>query len=221
MKTARLPLMLRSPSRGNVPLPDDVEAFGPEAALALSELSSDIAALNRTYRRLIARRALLTVPEIEDWNRRSVNVFLRHDAVFVFAIHHHPDVGMANFVQLCNASFVVDAVGRSQTLLKQGTLPNQSTVHAFVSGELVDVRDQCPDLDLNGWQPVLYRPDRDSQFVVGAGLVQALGTVPRIWRPILTAQRVMMIPGRIKVWCKEPTFAEAASCSTLNPGEYK
>jgi hypothetical protein len=188
---------------------DDIGSFGAEAALALSELPTAIAGMNRVYRHLISRRALSALPLLEDWIGHQTNVFLRHDAVFVFAIHHHPHVGMANFVELRDATFVVDEIGRNQTLRKTGTLPNQSTVHAFVSGQLLNIANQPPDIDLKNWHPVVYRPDQGCHFLATISPGELSEISPSEFRPVQSARRVFMIPGRIKVWCQEPQWLQS------------
>lgn len=220
-------------SPGAIPA-DDISAFGPAAALALTELPRHIAALNRTYRHLVSERALWMMPAVATWRHHTVNVFLRHDAVYVFAIHHHPHVGMANFVDLRNASFVVDATGRNQTLRKTGTLPNSSTVHAYVAGELTAIGDEplnsvtasFPELSYSTdlphpelWHPVYYRPDRDSQFMTSLLPTTAEGSASLVLQPVHTAARVRMIPGRIKVWCQQPNCPQVDSNSSARSGE--
>jgi len=210
---------------------NDITAFGPEAALALTELPDHLAVLNRTYRHLVARRALWKMPAVENWRHRTVNVFLRHDAVYVFAVHHHPHVGMANFVELRNASFVVDVMGREQTLRKTGTLPNFSTVHAYVAGEMTAIGDEIPNSsnsDSPIWHPVFYRPDRDSQFMTSlhpATVNNALSgdalsgdALSLVMQPVRNASRVRMIPGRIKVWCQQPNSVEGLDVSAMLSG---
>lgn len=201
---------------------DDIEAFGDEAALALTELPLHIAELNRTYRRVVAQRALWKMPAMETWRHHMVNVFLRHDAVYVFAIHHHSHVGMANFVELHNVSFVVDAVGRDQTLRKTGTLPNLSTVHAYVSGEMTGISDELPTGEAGAfplWHPVYYRPDRDSSFMTSLHPTTDEDHVSLVLQPVTRATRVRMIPGRIKVWCQQPGCTETANDSSVRSGE--
>jgi hypothetical protein len=187
-----------------VDVADDVASFGVDAAQALSELPIAIAGLNRTYRHLVARRSLLSLPQLNDWLGTPANVFLRHDAVFVFAIHHHPHVGMANFVELHDATFVVDEIGRQQTLQKTGTLPNHSTVHAFVSGRLIRIQNEALSLDLQTWHPVLYRPDQGPHFLAARCPGELPDVCSQEFQPVQSASRVLMVPGRVKVWCQNP-----------------
>ena len=213
MSVLSLPTQSLIVSSGAEVLADDVAAFGIAAAVALAQLPPKIADLNRTYRRLVAARALSLLPEIKPWLAKSVDVFLRHDAVFVFAIHRAPRVGMANSVELFQARFVVDETGRQQTLRQEGTLPNLSTVHAFVTGHLGHLSDETPEVALSDWHPVLYRPDLGPAFMT----TSSPGPMPENLRqsllPVHSAERVLMIPGRIKVWCQGP------SCGIHDPSD--
>lgn len=199
--------------------PEDLAEFGIISAAALSRLAPNIATLNRVYRRLVGERALSVLPEIEDWLEQSVNVFLRHDAVFVFAIHQGSRVGMANAVELRDVKFVVDETGRQQTLRHEGTLSNLSTVHAFVAGTACRFSNEAPEMAPADWHPVLYRPDLGSTFMtthdpgpLRTGIITSL-------RPVYSAQRVLMIPGRVKVWCQSPVTGAETACGTGRPGE--
>jgi len=199
-------------SRTSLTVADDVEAFGPAAALALQELPRPLAEMNRLYRHLVARRALLTPAACQNWIGQRVNVFLRHDAVYVFAIHRDAAVAMANCVELRNVSFVVDQTGRQQTLKKTGTLPNLSTVHAFVSGDVISIEDAAPDFNPADWHPVFYRPDHAASFTLGSWPNDAVSRTSPVASsaglPLLTARHVLMIPGRTKVWCQRPVCGE-------------
>lgn len=186
----------------------DVAEFGVATALALARLAPDIAALNRDYRKQVAARALMMLPEIDVWRGQVVDVFLRHDAVFVFAIHRDSQFGMANVVELHDATFVVDEVGRQQTLMKEGPLANLSTVHAFVSGRVISLSNETPEWFRDGWSPVLYRPDHGSAFMTTPVPDPAGGTLLQNLRPVTSARKVLMIPGRVKVWCQNPVHAE-------------
>jgi hypothetical protein len=198
---------------------DDVAAFGVTAAVALAHLTPKIAHLNRTYRQLVSARALLALPEIQPWVEQAVDVFLRHDNVYVFAIHRSPQIGMTNAVELCEARFVVDETGRQQTLRQEGTLPNMSTVHAFVTGRICSLSDEAPDVMLRDWHPVLYRPDIGTSFMT----TSTPGPVPQNVRfdllPVHSAERVLMIPGKIKVWCQGPSSEILNSCDVTQTGE--
>ncbi len=200
-------------------LADDIAAFGITAAVALAQLPPNIADLNRTYRQLVSARALSVLPEIQPWVDQTVNVFLRHDNVFVFAIHRSPQVGMTNAVELSEARFVVDETGRQQTLRQEGTLPNLSTVHAFVTGRVCSLRDKAPDVLLSDWHPVLYRPDIGAAFMT----TSIPGLIPENVRidllPVHAAERVLMIPGKIKVWCQGPSSEILDSCDVTQKGE--
>ena len=177
-------------------------------------MTFSIDTLNRTYCQLVAERALSVLPSIGNWIGQQVNVFLRHDAQYVFAIHHHPQIGMANVVQLNNARFTVDAGGRLQTLQKAGPLPNKASVHAFVSGQLADVSDDISSLDSSMWWPVVYRPDTCSHFMTSEQSADA----PEMWRAVLRADRVLMIPGPIKVWCQRPALIQCDRAEPLISG---
>jgi hypothetical protein len=198
---------------------DDVAAFGVTAAIALAQLTPKIAHLNRTYRQLVSARALLALPEIQPWVEQAVDVFLRHDNVYVFAIHRSPQIGMTNAVELCEARFVVDETGRQQSLRQEGTLPNMSTVHAFVTGRICSLSDEAPDVMLRDWHPVLYRPDIGTSFMT----TSTPGPVPQNVRfdllPVHSAERVLMIPGKIKVWCQGPSSEILNSCDVTQTGE--
>jgi hypothetical protein len=200
-------------------LADDIAAFGITAAAALAQLTPKIADLNRTYRQLVSARALSVLPEIQPWAEQTVNVFLRHDNVFVFAIHRAPQIGMTNAVELCEARFVVDETGRQQTLRKEGTLPNLSTVHAFITGRVCSLSNEAPDVILSDWHPVLYRPDIGTAFMT----TSTPGPIPENVRlnflPVHSAERVLMIPGKIKVWCQGPSSEILKSCDATQTGE--
>jgi hypothetical protein len=178
---------------------DDVEEFGLETAVALAELPADIARLNRSYRRIVAQRTLRKVPEIYEWCGRTVQVFLRHDEVYVFAVACGDFIGMANQLELTDAAFVVDTTGRQQTLQQSGPLTNFTTVHAFISGTLRRISDETEIPELSGWEPVIYRP---SSFESFASAVTG--------RSIHRSLRVLMVPGRVKVWCSESEIPNAA-----------
>ncbi|MFO0999297.1 MAG: hypothetical protein U0936_03095 [Planctomycetaceae bacterium] len=219
MSTVCLPIQPSIMNSDAQVLADDIAAFGMAAAVALAQLPPTIADLNRTYRQLVSARALSVMPEIQPWVERTVNVFLRHDNVFVFAIHCSPQVGMTNAVELCEARFVVDETGRQQTLRKEGTLPNLSTVHAFVTGRVCNLSDEAPDVVLSDWHPVLYRPDIGTSFMT----TSLPGPIPANVRcelqPVHTADRVLMIPGKIKVWCQGPSSEILRSCDLQRKGE--
>ena len=206
-------------SSGAEVLADDIAAFGIAAAVALAQLPPKIADLNRTYRRLVAARALSLLPEIKPWLEQLVDVFLRHDAVFVFAIHRAPQVGMANAVELCDARFVVDETGRQQTLRQEGTLPNLSTVHAFVTGNAGLLSDEAPEITLSDWHPVLYRPDLGPAFMTTSSPGPMAEDVRQSLLPVHFAERVLMIPGRIKVWCQGPSCGIHHSSNVERTGE--
>jgi hypothetical protein len=200
-------------------LADDIAAFGIVAAAALAQLPPKIAGLNRTYRQLVSARALSVLPEIQPWVEQTVNVFLRHDNVFVFAIHRSPQIGMTNAVELCEARFVVDETGRQQTLRQEGTLPNLSTVHAFATGRVSSLSNEAPDVMLSDWHPVLYRPDIGTAFMT----TSIPGPIPENVRfdlqPVHSAERVLMMPGKIKVWCQGPSSEILNSCDVTQTGE--
>ena len=200
-------------------LADDIAAFGIATAVALAQLPPKIADLNRTYRRLVAARALSVLPDIKSWLQQRVDVFLRHDNVFVFAIHRAPRVGMANAVELCQAEFVVDETGRQQTLRQEGTLPNLSTVHAFVKGRLCSLSDELPEVLLSNWHPVLYRPDIGTAFMTTSTPGPISEHVRLDLLPVHSAERVLMIPGKIKVWCQGPSSGILHSCDVERTGE--
>jgi hypothetical protein len=179
------------PNSSAIVLADDIEEFGPDVALSLSELPSSIADLNRRYRRLVARRGLRTLPDMECWTGRPVEVFLRHDAVFVFAVATDDTIGMCNRVELMNSSLVVDISGRRQTLSQSGPLPNATTVHAFVQGIALSFSDDDSIPDMFGWEPVVYRPLTCETFVNSI-----------TGQPVYRAMRTHMTAGRTKVWCQ-------------------
>lgn len=219
MSTVCLPTQTSIMNNDAQVLADDIASFGLTAAVALAQLSPKIADLNRTYRQLVSARALSVLPEIQPWVEQTVNVFLRHDNVFVFAIHCSPQVGMANAVELREARFVVDEAGRQQTLRQEGTLPNLSTVHAFVTGDVCSLSNEAPDVILSDWHPVLYRPD------IGRAFMTTLtpGPIPENVRfdlqPVHSAERVLMIPGKIKVWCQGPSSGIPDSCDAERTGD--
>ena len=219
MSTVCLPALSPISSNEAQLLADDIAAFGMTAAVALAQLTPTIADLNRTYRELVSARALSVLPGIQPWVGQTVNVFLRHDNVFVFAIHRAPQIGMTNAVELCEARFVVDETGRQQTLRRAGTLPNLSTVHAFVTGRVCSLSDEAPDVILSDWHPVLYRPDIGTAFMT----TSTPGPIPENRRldfqPVHSAERVLMIPGKIKVWCQGPTTEILKSCDATQTGE--
>lgn len=200
-------------------LADDIAAFGITAAMALAELTPMIADLNRSYRQLVSARALSVLPEIQSWAEQTVNVFLRHDNVFVFAIHRAPQIGMTNAVELCEARFVVDETGRQQTLRQEGTLPNLSTVHAFVTGRVCSLSNEAPDVILSDWHPVLYRPDIGTAFMTTPLPGPLTENIRLDLLPVHSAERVLMMPGKIKVWCQGPSSEILKSCDATLTGE--
>jgi hypothetical protein len=200
-------------------LADDIAAFGITAAAALAQLTPKIADLNRTYRQLVSARALSVLPEIQQWVEQTANVFLRHDNVFVFAIHRAPQIGMTNTVELCEARFVVDETGRQQTLRKEGTLPNLSTVHAFVTGRVCSLSNEAPDVILSDWHPVLYRPDIGTAFMTTSLPGPLIENMRLDLLPVHSAERVLMMPGKIKVWCQGPSSEILKSCDATQTGE--
>ncbi len=179
----------------------DCAAFGCESAEALQQLSPDVASLNRRYRLAVESRDLRRLPEISAWRGRTARVFLRHDAVFVFAIACGTEFGMTNSVELRDVRFEVDLVGRAQTLEHRGPLAGQTAVHACLSGILADMSDEWErdgqselphPVNSDGtveWRPVLYRPTEHQTFV------DALDQ-----EPVVCASCVLMIPGPVKVW---------------------
>ena len=219
MSVLSLPTRSAIVSRDAEVLADDIEAFGIAAAVALAQLPPKIADLNRTYRRLVAARALSSMSDIKPWLAKSVDVFLRHDTVFVFAIHREPQVGMANAVELCEARFLVDETGRQQTLRQQGTLPNLSTVHAFVTGHVGLLSDEAPEVVLSDWHPVLYRPDLGPAFLTTSSPGPMPENVLQSLLPVHSAERVLMIPGKIKVWCQGPSCGIHNSSDGARTGE--
>lgn len=219
MSVLSLPTRSAIVSRDAEVLADDIEAFGIAAAVALAQLPPKIADLNRTYRRLVAARALSSLSDIKPWLAKSVDVFLRHDTVFIFAIHRAPQVGMANAVELCEARFLVDETGRQQTLRQEGTLPNLSTVHAFVTGYVGLLSDEAPEVVLRDWHPVLYRPDLGPAFMTTSSPGPMPENVRQSLLPVHSAERVLMIPGRIKVWCQGPSCGIHNSSDVERSGE--
>lgn len=219
MSTVCLPTLSPILNRDAEVLADDIAAFGMTAAVALAQLPPQIADLNRTYRQLVSARALSVLPEIQSWAEQTVNVFLRHDNVFVFAIHRSSQVGMANAVELCEARFFVDEMGRQQTLRREGTLPNQSTVHAFVTGRACSLSNEAPDVLLDEWHPVLYRPDIGTAFMTTAFPGPMIEKVRLDLQPVHSARRVLMIPGKIKVWCQGPDSGILHACDATQTGE--
>ena len=219
MSTVCLPALSPISSNEAQLLADDIAAFGMTAAVALAQLTPSIADLNRTYRELVSARSLSVLPGIQPWVGQTVNVFLRHDNVFVFAIHRSPQVGMANAVELCEARFVVDETGRQQTLRQEGTLPNLSTVHAFVTGRVYSLSNEAPDVVLSDWHPVLYRPDIGTAFMTTSLPGPLIENMCSDLQPVHSAERVLMIPGKIKVWCQGPCSDLLHSSNVTRMGE--
>lgn len=182
----------------------DIVMFGTDAAVALRSLSSHSAALNRGYRIQVQQRSLRVLPEIQEWSGRQVQVFLRHDSVYVFAIAFNQLFGMANHVELTAAELNVDPEGRRQTLSKCGPLANLTSVHAYVTGTLTRITDGTEHPDLTDWIPVVYRPADHVSFVC-----QKSGC------PVHHAASVLMIPGDVKVWCQGLTNLTDATDSRL------
>ena len=219
MSTVCLPALSPISSNEAQLLADDIAAFGMTAAVALAQLTPSIADLNRTYRELVSARSLSVLPGIQPWVGQTVNVFLRHDNVFVFAIHRAPQIGMTNAVELCEARFVVDETGRQQTLRQEGTLPNLSTVHAFVTGRVCSLSNEAPDVILSDWHPVLYRPDIGTAFMTTSLPGPLIENMCSDLQPVHSAERVLMIPGKIKVWCQGPNSSILHSCDVKQTGE--
>ncbi len=173
----------------------DVLQFSAPTAIALAELTEETSQLNRTYLECLAARSLKVIPEVETWCGYRVRVFLRHDNVFVFAIAFQSHIGMANSVILHHVRFCVDTVGRDQTNDKRGPLKNLSTVHAWVQGTMSSVSNEtwsAPEDSL----AVVYRPDRNSQFVL-----------EKTGEPVESADEVFLVPGRFKVRARNPRLA--------------
>lgn len=191
--------LCRTPQLPSGPLVvSDLEQFGPDAAVALAELHPEIAELNRLYRTQVQSRSLIRGSSLNHWNGTRVRAFLRHDSVFVFAIASEREVGMANHVELNNVRFVVDSIGRKQTLSLRGPLANSTTVHAWLEGELISTSEHAADASVLsglvseahklGFVPVTYRP----------ALFEFFSTCDS-HQPVIAADFVKMIPGKQKV----------------------
>lgn len=180
----------------------DVEVYGVETAIALAELSTPIAELNRSYRQAVQARALLSGDALNDWLGKSVRVFLRHDSVYVFAISFGRQFGMANRLLMQDVKFVVDRIGREQTLSLRGPLQNMTTVHAWLEGVLTGVSEfadtdntgtcERQALMVSGCTGVTYRPALFSTFVN-----------QELTAPVAGARSATLLPGRCKIWCRD------------------
>jgi hypothetical protein len=69
---------------------------------------------------------------------------------------------------------------------------------------LIRIQDDAPALDLQTWHPVLYRPDRGPCFLAAVSPGDLADQALPQFRPVQFATRVLMIPGRVKVWCQNP-----------------
>lgn len=165
---------------------------------ATSEDSSDVPdalmELNRIYLQQVTSRALLTPAEAVAWLDQPVTVFLRHDRVRVFAIVRDRSVAMADFVTLTDVEFHVNQAGRMQSNQMQGPLPNRRTVHAWLTGRLLDIAESGQLPNPRKWQPVVYNPAQMNCFQLGESS-----------QAVFRCSEVRMVPGRCKVWCPRET----------------
>lgn len=170
-----------------VPTPDRASEDGPVVPEALMEL-------NRIYLQQVSDRALLTPAEAIAWLDQPVTVFLRHDRVRVFAIVRHNKVAMADFVTLADVEFHVSEAGRVQSNQMLGPLPNRRTVHAYLTGRLLEIADggQLPNPQI--WEPVVYNPAQMNGFRFAESS-----------QPVFCCSEVKMVPGSCKVWCLRKT----------------
>lgn len=181
---------------------NDLEVFGVETAIALAELSPAVAELNRSYRQAVQNRSLVSGQKLDNWLGQRVRVFLRHDSVYVFVISCGRQFGMANRLVLHDVRFVVDRIGREQTLSLRGPLQNMTTVHAWLEGQLAEVS-EFADTDNSGtlerqqltastYTGVTYRPALFATFVNH-----------ELTAPVTSANAAVLLPGRCKIWCRD------------------
>ena len=157
--------------------------------LPLSDLPDELRRINSLYIRRISERSLLGASECAGWLEQPVNVFLRHDKVCVFAIVCGNEVGMADFVTIRNVRFEVDGIGRQRSNDEQGPLPNRRTIHAYLTGELIEVADHGT-MPSEAWESIQYHPLESFTF-----------TRADSNRPIWHAPIARLTPGKNKVWC--------------------
>ncbi|MEQ9412034.1 MAG: hypothetical protein RIK87_30260 [Fuerstiella sp.] len=172
---------------------------------ALQELPGPLRALNGLYIERVSACRLLSPEEAVGWIGRQVAVFLRHDRIRVFAIVSEDEVGMADFVTLSHVTFHVDPTGRAQSNAEQGPLPNNRTIHAWLTGELQLLADHGRMPDQNRWEPICYRPPQQTIFVRSES-----------GKPVRQAEQVLLVPGREKVWCPREAGDRKAGST---PGE--
>lgn len=164
--------------------------FTQAIAVSLEALPPSVQQLNRTYIDHVSRRSLISAEQACHWLGSDVSVFLRHDKVCVFAIVSGNAVAMADFVTLADAKLHVDPIGQSQSNAELGPLPNKRTVHAFLTGRLLEICDDGDFPDPESWAPVIYHPLKCSAFVFSDSQ-----------QPVLEAREVRLVPGAAKVWC--------------------
>lgn len=183
-RAVRLPIVDSVPTES-----DETEQL--RISRALAQLPDALRELNANYLAAVSARALAHAHDIHGWFGSHVHVFLRHDRVQVFAIACDDQVGMANSLALDHAQFHVDPCGREQTLQELGPLPNQRTIHAWVSGRLLWAGDEggCPDPKT--WHAVLYNPRTMDSFRLADSVTE-----------VRSSRQVLFVPGRLKVWCR-------------------
>lgn len=172
-------------------------ALSSRVQKSLEQLPSGLQQLNRTYVRQVNQRSLIPAADASSWIGSQVSVFLRHDKVCVFAIVRDDVVAMADFVTLSDATFHVDEFGRSHSNAELGPLPNLRTVHAYLTGELVEIADFGTLPDSDAWSSVVYNPSCNTTFVDCGNR-----------HPVHSSAIVRMVPGAAKVWI--PTQRRAA-----------
>lgn len=162
----------------------------PEVEAALRSLDARTQTINRVYLRHVQNRSLCLADHVQHWVGSRVTLFLRHDRVKAFTVMNADVAAMADYVTLCDVSFVVDEAARLISNRDAGPLPNKRTVHAWLEGQLLTIADDGETPDPLDWVAVSYNPVRGGDFVV-----TDFGT------PIRSASIIRLAPLRNKVWC--------------------
>lgn len=170
--------------------PDDTS----DRQMNVASTSPGIVALNQGYLSTVRRRALCDAATVNSWQGQTVRVFLRHETDHVFAIAGEQQFGMADYVAIEDARFIVDEPGRQEACRGAGILPNGRNVHAFVTGRLLWAEMDSSWTVPEDWQPIVYNPHRMASFQVRDS-----------GQAIDRAARVVFTPRPLLVRCQVPS----------------
>ena len=147
--------------------------------------------LNAWYAAATADRSLLPAAEAAAWLGGAVLAFLRHGERDCFCLARDGRIAMADWVVLGDVQFLVDAASRAESLAGAGPLIDGRSVHAVLAGRLIACAASPRRSPLPGWQPVVYHPLHHDSFRL---LLDE--------RPVHSAARAVLRPGRHKVWIR-------------------